>query len=314
MDERDTCSTLRAVHSSRDRTILAEEISFASRKKYAQPEPIQPNLRYDRDMSGTLIAIGGAARMDGAALEAFYQYSGGADACITILPTASLREESGHEFTAAMETLGLKRPAQLLPVRQRCDCENSAFLQAVRQSSGVFLTGGNPLRLTTILGGTPLHQELLALYQRGAVVAGSSAGSAALSALMISQGSSGSHPRNRMANFVPGLGLISKLIFDQHFRQRNRMGRLIYAVASNPGLLGVGIDEDTAAIVQDNLLSVRGSSAVTIVDGTSITQSNLADLNGSQMAAVSGVRLHILTHGCTFDLDKRTAQIPTKEE
>jgi cyanophycinase len=263
-------------------------------------------------MDRTLIAIGGAIRLSGAALQVFYRLSGAENGRICILPTASSREESGLEYVDALNQFGLKHKAVLLPVRQRLDGENTEFLEAVRGASGIFLTGGNSLRLTSAIGGTALHQELLDAYQRGAVIAGSSAGSAALSTLLIERGNSGSHPRHHIASFVPGLGFIASIIFDQHFRQRNRMGRLLYALASNPALLCVGIDEDTAAVIRSGVLKVCGSGAVTILDGSGLVHSNIAELSGSQLAAVSGVRLHILTHGCSFHLEKRCAQIPEK--
>lgn len=266
-------------------------------------------------MSGTIMAIGGNIRLDGPIIETFYQFSGGADGRIAILPTASERPESGTEYAQRLDELGLgsARSAWVLPVHERQHAGVPEFLNCIREATGIFITGGNPVRLTAVLGGTALHQELLAAHQRGAVIAGSSAGSAALGGLMIASGHGGPYARQRIAQFAPGLGILSNVIFDQHFRQRNRLGRLIYAVASNPSLLGIGIDEDTVAILQDDQLRVLGSSAVTIVDGSDVTESNVADAVSGQVIAISGVRLHVLTHGSTFDLQTRCARISAKE-
>lgn len=266
-------------------------------------------------MSGTIMAIGGNIRLDGPILETFYQLSGGPDAHIAILPTASDRPESGTEFARRLDELGLRpaRSAWVLPVHARQDASVPEFIECIREATGIFITGGNQVRLAAVLGGTALHRELLAAHQRGVVIAGSSAGSAALGAMMITIGRGGLYARQRMAQFAPGLGIIANVIFDQHFRQRKRLGRLIYAVASNPGFLGIGIDEDTAAVLQGERLSVLGSSAVTIVDGSAITESDVAEAASSQVIAISGVRLHVLTHGCTFDLSTRSARITASE-
>ena len=265
-------------------------------------------------MSGTIMAIGGNIRLEGPIMEAFYHFSGGADGRIAILPTASERPESGTEYAHRLDEMGLRgaRSAWVLPVHTRQDTAVPEFLDCIREATGIFITGGNQVRLAAVLGGTIMHQELLAAHQRGAVIAGSSAGSGALSAVMIASGHGGPYARQRIAQFAPGLGLVSNVIFDQHFRQRNRLGRLIFAVACNPGFLGIGIDEDTAAILQGNRLRVLGSSAVTIVDGSAITESNVAEAASGQVIAISGVRLHVLTRGCTFDLQTRCASIAEK--
>jgi cyanophycinase len=128
---------------------------------------------------------------------------------------------------------------------------------------------------------------------------------------MIGYGKSGLAPRAGIAQFLPGLGFTDKVLFDQHFSQRNRLGRLLYAAAAHPGVLGVGVDENTAAIVEnDSKISVIGKSAVTIVDGKNITASDVAEVTASRPIAISGLKVHVLTPGCTFDIRKRTAYIP----
>lgn len=259
---------------------------------------------------GTLVVIGGAVRLDGDILREFYQRSGGADGRIVILPTASAREEGGIEYIDAFAALGLRCQAQILPVRTREDANQPEFVNAVREATGIFISGGHQARLVSILGGTLLHKAIIELYQRGYCVGGTSAGAAALSAVMIAFGHQGMLPRPHIAQFSSGLGLIDICIFDQHFRQRNRIGRLLYAVACNPSLLGIGIDEDTAVVIQGSSLTVLGAGAVTIVDGLSITSSDIGEMPPKKLVSMSGVQLHILTAGSTFNLEKRTASTP----
>jgi cyanophycinase len=262
-------------------------------------------------LRGAIIAMGGNLRLDGSALRAFYEYSGSADGRVAILPTASLLPDAGQQYIDALSRFGLCSPAIVLPVRSREDAFSPHNIAIMRQATGVLMTGGDQMRLTTALAGTPLHHEILNLHARGGVIAGTSAGTAALSQQMIAFGQPGSHPHPRIAQLTPGLGLVDTVIFDQHFRQRNRLGRLIYAVTTNPGLLGVGVDEDTAAIIKGSRLTVAGSGSVTIVDGTGITGSELGEKTDIQVVSVLGVRLNILTSGGTYDLHLRRGSVPS---
>ena len=267
---------------------------------------IDPNA----DLRGTLVVIGGAVRLDGEILREFYQRSGGADGRIVILPTASAREEGGVEYIDAFAALGVRRPAKILPVRTREDANCPEIVEVASRATGIFISGGHQARLVSILGGTLLHKAIIDVYRNGHCVGGTSAGASALSAVMIANGHPGMLPRPRIAQFLPGLGLIDTCIFDQHFRQRNRIGRMLYAVASNPGLLGIGIDEDTAAVIQGTSLNVYGSGAVTIVDGLAMTGSSIGEVPPNKVISMSGVQLHILTEGSRFDMEKRRAVTP----
>jgi cyanophycinase len=264
-------------------------------------------------MTGALMAIGGAIDLKRPTLvQEFYHRAGGSQARLIILPTASSLPDSGVELREALIKEGLHQPPLILPVRSRAAAQDPALVDPIRAASGVFFTGGNQARLSSWLGGTLLESELHAAYQAGALIAGSSAGAAALSAVMIAFGRGGATPRQRSAQFAPGLGFTDQVIFDQHFRQRDRLGRLLYAVALHPGMLGVGVDENTAAILQGHSLEICGQNAVTIVDGRPIQDTDVADVSGASPVAVSGARLHVLTHGCAFDLASRQAQIPPK--
>jgi cyanophycinase len=175
----------------------------------------------------------------------------------------------------------------------------------LEDATGIFLTGGNQLRLSSIVTGTALGKAILEANLRGAVVGGTSAGASAASTLMMAFGSSGEIPKHRMAQLSAGLGLLPNIIVDQHFEQRGRIGRLISAVAQSPSMLGIGVDEDTAAIVSSNgTLEVIGRGVVTIVDGANmVTDSYMT--KGHRPMMVSGAVLHSLPTGYRFDLTAR---------
>jgi cyanophycinase len=260
----------------------------------------------------TLIAIGGAVDFeDPTIFKEFIKRAGGTRANIVVLPQASGLKNTGDEYCRTFMNLGVKHKPVSLEFRSRLNADLPRHLQVVRHASAVFIAGGTQMRLSSLIGGTQLESELLAAYQRGAVISGTSAGTAILSKVMLAYGQTGPTPRERIAQFSQGFGFTDKIIFDQHFRQRDRLGRLAYAVATHPGLLGVGVDENTAAIVEDDAhISVIGKHAVTIVDGKHITASNVAEVTASRPIAISGLQVHVLTPGCTFDMRKRTAYIP----
>ncbi|NTU75887.1 MAG: cyanophycinase [Anaerolineaceae bacterium] len=258
----------------------------------------------------TIIAIGGNVDLHGAVMQEFYRRSGGQNGHFVILPTASALIDTGDTQATALEELGASQKPTVLPIRQRLQADNPEYLSAVQNATGIFLCGGDQLRLTTVLGGTQLHSALLKAAQNGCIIAGTSAGAAAFSHVMISRGHNGQAARNGIAQFSSGLGFENRIIFDQHFNQRNRMGRLIYAITTNPSLLGVGIDENTAALIENNIVEIYGQNAVTVVDGHRLSNSNIADLNHRDYLAVSGMTLHVLTRGCRYLIDQRTAEIP----
>lgn len=261
-----------------------------------------------------LMAIGGALdHKSPRILQEFIRRAGGEQARLLVLPQASSLADTGEFYRTAFASLGVRRLAKVLACTERSQVDTPDNLQAVRSAEGIFIAGGNQMRLTGLFGGTQLEAELLAAYRRGTVLAGTSAGAAALSKVMLAFGRSGPTPRQGLAQFTPGLGFTDKLLFDQHFRQRDRLGRLIYAVVAYPGLLGAGVDENTAAILEDdNLLTVLGTGAVTIVDGHALTATDVAETTGRQVVAAAGLQVHVLTEGCQFDVQRRFAIIPKK--
>ena len=260
----------------------------------------------------TLMAIGGAVDFEEPLIfKEFVKRAGGTKARIIVLPQASGLANTGKEYVQTFQSLGVKQKPVSLEFRERKDADKKANLDALRNATSIFIAGGTQMRITSIIGGTTFESELLSAFKRGAVVAGTSAGTAIMSKVMLAYGKGGATPCERIAQFSPGLGFTDKIIFDQHFRQRDRLGRLAYAISMHPGLLGVGVDENTCAIVEDEKrITVCGRNAITIVDGKEMVSTNVAEVEGSRPVAVSGLRIHVLTEGCSFDMKTRRATIP----
>jgi cyanophycinase len=179
-------------------------------------------------------------------------------------------------------------------------------------ATGIFLTGGNQSRLTQVVAGTRLADAISNAHDRGVAIAGTSAGASALGSHMVAFGRPGSTPKHRMVHLAAGLGIVPGVLVDQHFEQRGRIGRLLALVAQSPSLLGLGIDEDTCAVVAaDRTLSVIGRGAVTIVDGSHVA-TDAYRAKGYRPVMVSGAVLHSLPSGYRFDMRAR-ALLPTPE-
>jgi cyanophycinase len=250
--------------------------------------------------------IGGAEDKlnDKIILSAFTQLAGGRNARIAIVPTASSIESAGLRYKAIFLGMGVDT-AEVVYLASREDANSAEVLENVESATGIFLTGGNQVRLSAMIGGTRLEELIRARNGEGAVVAGTSAGASILSAHMVAMGASGSTPKLRMAQMVAGFGLVENIIIDQHFRQRDRIGRLLALVAANPRLLGVGLDEDTAAMIDDNgVIEVIGRHGITIVDGSEM-YSDIFRVKAYGEITVSNARLHVLTPGHRFDTRTR---------
>jgi cyanophycinase len=257
---------------------------------------------------GALFAIGGAeAKLRRRqVLRAFVAEAGGADARIAVVPTASsLGPEVVEVYQAVFAALGAGEVVPLRP-ESRADAHSPALVAQLAEVSAVFMTGGNQLKLSSYITGTPFGDAIHAAHQRGAVVGGTSAGASILADHMIAFGAGGSTPKQRMSQLSVGLGLITGVVIDQHFEQRNRYGRLMSLVAQSPSLLGIGVDEDTAAVVRHpGRLEVVGRGAVTVVDGrTLITNAHAATRTAPLL--MSGAVVHVLPAGSVFDLSSRT--------
>ena len=262
---------------------------------------------------GFVIPIGGAVEKENnpVILEKFCQLSGGKDAKILVIPTASELEETGPDYVKLFDSMGAK--SKYIPVDQREDCFKQEIQDALAEATGIFITGGNQLRLSTILGGTPVAKMIRSMNAAGVHVAGTSAGAAIMSEHMIAGGRSGPTPNEDGTTMAPGLGLTNKVIIDQHFRQRDRIGRLMTALSYNPFVSGIGIDEDTAAFIgPDGVLEVVGSGAITVVDPAELSHSSMHDARHRDCITLIGMKLHVLATGATYDINTRVAFEPSE--
>ena len=267
----------------------------------------------DGRQRGWIIPIGGAEEKDNAPaiLKRFVQLAGGDRADIVVVPTASQMRDTGVRYERLFAALGAER-VTAIDFDTRRDAEEGGRLKRLQQATGVFFTGGNQLRLSTLIGGTSIAKAVRALNAAGVPVAGTSAGAAFISEHMIAFGDEGSSPIAGSVRLAPGLGLTNRFIIDQHFRQRDRLGRLLTALAYNPFAIGLGLDEDTAAfIAPDNTVHVQGSGGITVVDAAEVQFSSMDSIAEGQPVCLLGVKLHILTQGATFNLHTRQADAGT---
>jgi cyanophycinase len=276
-------------------------------KEFTDPEHI----------GGHLVIIGGAEDKynERRLLRKFVALAGESQARILIVPVASdYPEFSADVYTQTFRKLGLQH-IKVLRATSRQEVLNCDAEQLLEDVTGVLLSGGDQMRLASVLGGTEFARLLEdRVRHTRLVLAGSSAGAAGMSATMIVRGDATSHPHKNAVRLSPGLGILQNIIIDQHFTERGRLSRLITAVSYNPRLLGIGIDENTAVIISsDGTLEVHGDSTVTIIDGSRISYNDIAEVEDAQPFAVAGVQLHILRDGLRYDITRR-APIPVTEE
>ena len=268
-----------------------------------------PSKPVNGEHRGWIIPIGGAEDKDTnpRILARFVELSGGADADIVVIPTASRLKDSGTRYETLFQGMGAAR-VEVLDFDTRRDCQEEGRLARLAEASGIFFTGGNQLRLSTILGGTQVARCIRLCNAQGVTVAGTSAGAGFLSEHMIAFGAEGSSPRASSVRLAPGLGLTNRFVIDQHFRQRDRLGRLTAALGYNPFAIGIGLDEDTAAFISpDDTLEVEGSGAVTVVDAHDLQFSSMAQAGEDDPVCLLGLGVHILIAGATFNLHTRRA-------
>ena len=268
---------------------------------------------------GWIVPIGGAENKenDRHILERFVRVSGGEDADLVVIPTASRVHETGPRYEQIFHSLGAAR-VTVMDFDTRRDCREAGRLRRIEEASGIFFTGGNQLRLTTLLGGTEVAKLIRLRNAHGVTVGGTSAGASILCEHMIAGGDEGSSIVAGSVRLAPGLGLTNRFIIDQHFRERDRLGRLLTAVAYNPFAVGLGLDEDTAVFIgPEDVVEVEGSGSVTVVDPSEVSFSSIGAVEDGQPACMLGLRLHMLVAGTTFNLKTRaasaTALTPSKE-
>lgn len=270
---------------------------------------MSPSRVADGEQRGWIVPIGGAEEKqnDPRILERFVELCGGADADIVVIPTASQLADTGTRYEKIFAELGAGR-VSALDFDTRRDTAEANRCERIEQASGIFFTGGNQLRLSTLLGGSPVAKLIRTRNAQGVHVGGTSAGASILSEHMIAFGREGGSPTASSVRLAPGLGLTNRFVIDQHFRQRDRLGRLLAALAYNPFAVGIGLDEDTAAFIRpDNTLEVEGSGAVTVVDAGDLQFSSMDQADEDEPVCLLGLKVHILVAGATFNLHTRRA-------
>ena len=259
------------------------------------------------ETQGQLVIIGGAEDKDGDCiiLREFVRRAGGVKARIVVMTVATeLPREVGEDYTKVFERLGVEE-VRIVDTVTREDASSSSYLEAIEKATGVFFTGGDQARITSILKDTEIDKLLHKRFAEGIAIAGTSAGAAMMPDVMIVEGDSETNPRIEIVEMDRGMGFLPGVVIDQHFAERGRLGRLLSAVAQQPVVLGFGIDENTALVVNNNELEVIGEGAVTVIDVSAITHTNLDQILKDEDLALCGVKLHILPHGYRFDLASR---------
>ncbi len=258
------------------------------------------------EIRGSLLVIGGHENKEGqrTILEEIAKRAKGGKLVVATIASEEPQPQ-WEEYQRVFTELGVRNVRQL-DARGREQILTDDFAELLAGARVIFFAGGDQMKITSRFGGTALCETVHQMYRDGAMIAGTSSGASVLSEVMMAAGDGdASHEVGGTLRISPGLGLISGVLIDQHFAQRGRMGRLLGAVAQNPRLLGIGIDEDTALLIERNRdSSVIGSGAVYIVDGREISFTNTA-LEEAQTMSAFGIKLHVLSSGDRFDLETR---------
>jgi cyanophycinase len=265
---------------------------------------------------GILMAIGGAEERtpESPILKEFVRLAGGKRASIVVMTVATdSPEEVGAEYIEVFEKIGVKS-VQAVDVSSRADAIAEENIKAVREASGLFFTGGDQLHITSLIGGTELQKAIHEIYEKGVIIGGTSAGAAMMSNSMILQGDGEEAPKLGAVEMGPGMDLIVGCMIDTHFSQRGRHGRLLTAVAHYPQDMGIGLDENTAMIVDKGEMRVMGTGAVTIIDAGGMTYANTPYVEKGQNLALADVRVHVVCEGEKFNLFERQMIIPKEAQ
>ncbi|HEY1061821.1 MAG TPA: cyanophycinase [Daejeonella sp.] len=230
---------------------------------------------------------------------------------IEVITTASkIPEIVGEEYINSFKQLQVNN-VNVMDIRSRADAMTPEYLERIAKADVVMFTGGYQLRLSSIFGGTPFLQLLKKRYHEdNFLIAGTSAGAAAASTNMIYRGSSSEALIKGEVQITAGLGFIDSVIVDTHFVQRGRIGRLFYAVASNPGMLGIGLGEDAGLLITDgNCLEAIGSGLTILVDGRFISETSIYEVEIGSPVSIGGLKVHVMSIFDKYDLEKHELTI-----
>ncbi len=261
---------------------------------------------------GALVIIGGAEDKEGdcLVLREFVRRAGGTKAKIAVLTAATTApREVGDTYIRVFKEIGAEA-VEVIDTEHPEDGDRQETVDKLQQATGIFFTGGDQARIIELVKGTRVDQAIRQMHAAGVVIGGTSAGAAMMPDIMIVEGDSATHPRVDSVELGAGMGFLPGIAVDQHFSQRGRLGRLIAALVQQPAILGIGIDEDTAVIVEGNEFEVVGQGSVTVVDETEATHNNLELLLRNESLAICGVKLHILPAGYRFNLQTRQPILP----
>jgi cyanophycinase len=281
----------------------------AANQTASVPQETQVTKQAKPTAQGQLVIIGGAEDKEGDCqiLREFARQAGGSSARIVVMTVATgLPGEVGEQYTKIFDRLGVE-DVRVVDTARREDGDDPRALEILREATGVFFTGGDQRRITDNLKGTEIDRLLHERYrQDGLVVGGTSAGAAMMPDMMIAEGEPQTNARVEVVEMEEGMAFLPGVVIDQHFAERGRLGRLLSAVVQQPVNLGFGIDENTAIVVNHNEFTVIGQGAITVIDISKITHSNLSQSLKDEPLALCGATLHILPNGYRFDLKKRS--------
>jgi cyanophycinase len=270
-------------------------------------EPMRPG---DPDVKpkGTLLVIGGREDKEGdkLILRSLARRVGGGK--LVIAPLASSEpEEAWETYERLMRGLGVAHVYHL-NIEERADGASTRAMSVLDGATAVFFTGGDQTRITSLLGDTPAFSRIYEIFAEGGTIAGTSAGASVMSETMLVGGDDdASHRIKGRLQLGPGLGFARDMVIDQHFAERGRIGRLLGVVAQNPRIIGIGIDEDTAMELRPSTgFRVLGSGGVTVVNGATVTETNVAEEDPERTVSLFNATLHVLSQGDRFDLRTRT--------
>lgn len=266
---------------------------------------------------GNLIIIGGAEDKEKECeiLKEVVKRSGRKNGDFIVLTAATEEpDEVGALYRKTFSRLNL-RDIKIIDIKNRADANREDYNRQIQESRCIFFTGGDQLKITSLIGGTAIYTSLKTAYDAGTLIVGTSAGASCLSSTMIVSGIDDESPRKCTIKMAPGLDILRGILIDQHFAQRGRIGRLLNAVAQNPEILGIGIDENTAVSIEESTeFKVLGSGAVTVVDGSGISHTNVSELSPDETLAITDIKLHILPKGYRYDIKNRITLHEKKEE
>jgi cyanophycinase len=273
-----------------------------------------------KERKGSLIAVGGGESSNITddslkIIKKFLELSGGVGKARIVVMTVATDDPQGTEsrYRELFELLKFKN-FEFLNIADRSESFDEAILETIKNATGLYFTGGSQLHVTALTGGTPLHALILERFKKGLTIGGTSAGAMMMSSSTLLSGESDCAPRLGSIEVAPGMELLDSSVIDTHFSQRGRHGRLLSTVAHNPQVLGIGIDERTAAIIQGNKFEVIGEGAVTVICAKNSLHTNLPYINTEDTIGIFGVNFHVLPEGYKYDLQNREPITPNIKE